>query len=578
MSITSIRHPEYNEYEALWEKYRYTYAGGQPFIDKYTKSFSKRETTTEFLARRASTYCPAHAKVAVNEIKDAICERLVDVVRIDGSTSYQEAIHGLGGGVDRKGSTMNGFISCDLLPELLSMGKVGVYIDRPPLVANPSRADETGIQPYVYIYRAEDIFAWDYDDHCGLVSILLRDDIYTKDATTGLPNGTTTRYRLLEKTPEGVDVSIYNAAGVETDTFTLALKEIPFVLFQIRQSLMTDIANYQIALLNLGSSDLSYAIKSNFPFYTEQFDPKEFMMNLMQAGSAEDANGETISAGTATEAGALKNNEINVGVAQGRKYPKGLDRPDFIHPSSEPLTASMAKQKDLQAEIRELVRLSVKALASSSGDTKAEDNKSVESGLACIGAELEKGERSIGIIWANYVSGTVPVIKYPKNYTLQTDAERQAEVAKLLELMPKLPSDELKKVVAKQIAQILVSHKVTYEELLAIDAEIDKAEVIITDPDVIIKDYEAGFVSTELASRLRGYPEGQVEQAKKDHADRILRIAMAQSSASGASLNASRGVDDADSEQDTAAREKTMSRETDLENSTADRTRGNADG
>ena len=576
MKILSIRHPRYNEMELEWKKFRLTYEGGRPFIDEYLQSFSRREDSIEFRARRDASYCPAHAKTAVNEIKDAISERLVDVTRIGGSSTYQRAIDGINGGVDRYGSTMNGFISCNALPELLSMGKVGVYIDRPVLDENASLAETSNAAPYLYTYDAEDILAWNYDDSCDLESLLLRETVYSKDKDTGLPDGTKTRYRLLQKNDGTIKVTFYNESGVEqiADEIILNMGMIPFAVFEIAQSLMTDIADYQIALLNLGSSDLSYAIKANFPFYTEQFDPRDLINNMLQAGDVEDTNGDTVSAGTSKEANTAKNNEVKVGVAQGRRYPKGVDRPDFIHPSSEPLTASMTKQKDLQAEIRELVRLSVKSLASSSAEGKQEDNRSVESGLACIGSELEKGERQIANVWAEYEKDQPAIIKYPRNYTLRSDAERRAEVDALIDLMPKLPSDTLKKAIALQAAEILVGHRATREDMDNIQDEIFSSEVIITDPEVIRADQEAGLVSTQLASTLRGYPEGEVAQAKIDHEDRLARIAIAQSEASIANLNASRGVDDMSTDNNEASDEKKESRDNTEKDTVKDRTRG----
>jgi len=281
----------------------------------------------------------------------------------------------------------------------------------------------------------------------------------------------------------------------------------------------------------LGSSDLSYAIKANFPFYAEQYDPRDFSTNMLMQGSVEDANGDTLSPGTGEEANTAKNREALVGNTSGRRYPKGADAPSFIHPSSEPLVASMSKQKDLQAEIRELTRLSVKSLASSSEGSKEQDNRSVESGLACIGAELEKGERQIADVWAMYEQATPAFIKYPKNYTLRTDAERRDEVEKLLTMMPKLPSEQLKKQIAKQIAYILVSHRVSPDEMEQIYTQIDDAQVVVIDPEEIRADLEAGILGNELASELRGYPKGEVEKATADHLARIIRIAEAQSKA-----------------------------------------------
>jgi len=303
---------------------------------------------------------------------------------------------------------------------------------------------------------------------------------------------------------------------------------------------------------------LSYAIKSNFPFYTEQFDSRDIAMNMLQSTEGD---------GTAEVAQTAKTNEIKVGAAQGRRYPKGLERPGFIHPSSEPLTASMAKQKELQDEIRQLCRLAVKSLASSGSETKQEDNRSVESGLASIGAQMERGERAIGDAWADYEKGQAPLVKYPKNYTLRTDSERRDEASELEKHITQIPSITMQKVIAKQISEILVGHRVSRETLGTIYSEIDSAEVIVTDPDVVRSDLEAGLVGTALASKLRGYPEGEVELAKIDHAERMARIVKAQ----GGALNSARGVSDG---AETSVDEKTVSRNTDEDSSTEPKIRG----
>ena len=52
------------------------------------------------------------------------------------------------------------------------------------------------------------------------------------------------------------------------------MTRIPFVLLDIGDSMIKDVVNHQIALLNLGSSDVNYALKSNFPFYIEQKDQR----------------------------------------------------------------------------------------------------------------------------------------------------------------------------------------------------------------------------------------------------------------------------------------------------------------
>jgi hypothetical protein len=83
----------------------------------------------------------------------------------------------------------------------------------------------------------------------------------------------------------------------------------------------------------------------------------------------------------------------------------------------------------------------------------------------------------------------------------------------------------------KEIASITMGYKVSEETLKKIHKEIDSNAILITDPDVIAQDIEQGLVSLETASKARGYPEGEVESAKKDRADRAAAVALAQSKA-----------------------------------------------
>jgi hypothetical protein len=83
----------------------------------------------------------------------------------------------------------------------------------------------------------------------------------------------------------------------------------------------------------------------------------------------------------------------------------------------------------------------------------------------------------------------------------------------------------------KEAARLSVNVDTDIKELQRINSEIDNVNVIITEHEDLISDLEAGLVGVEFASKLRGYPEGQVEQAKKDHAERAARIALAQSKA-----------------------------------------------
>ena len=170
----TFRHPEFNEKFTDWQKFRLTYDGGRVFIQEYLKKFGKREDTTAFNDRKNMTYSPSFAKASLNEIINAIYPRITDVTRQDGTTSYQEAVLR---DVDRKGSSMSSFIGQEVLAELLSIGKVGVFCDMPILSGQTVR-DQQDAHPYLYAYQAEDIFNWSVNREGGnliFTNLLLRD-------------------------------------------------------------------------------------------------------------------------------------------------------------------------------------------------------------------------------------------------------------------------------------------------------------------------------------------------------------------------------------------------------------------
>ena len=577
IKIQDMKHPDYTTMLALWGKYRCVFQGGQIFINKYLKSFSSREDHRDFNTRKELSYAPSHAKAALMELKNAIFQRMPDIKRSNGTQSYNEAIAGRNKGVDFNGNTMDSFIGRLVLPDLLSIGKVGIYVDRHPLPEQPSKADVQARPPYLYTYRAEDIRSWALESDTQLLThLLLHDTIDEVDKDTGLVTGTTSRFRLLEKTTGGIRVSFFDKDSKPLDGgFILSLAEIPFVLFELSHSLLTDIADHQIALLNLASSDMNYAIKGNFPFYVEQYDPIAEQAYLRQAIDEQSEDNEPLGEGTAGEAedaATAKNPAIRTGVAQGRRYSLGTESPRFIAPPTAPLEASMEKQEQIKREILQLVNLAVSTLrpARASAESKREDQKGLEAGLSYIGVELSYGERQIQQIWADYENEDInPSVAYPQYYSLRTEESRRKEAKELLELMPKLPSKISQKELAKEAAEILLGHRITDEQLQTVRKQIDNAKVIVIDPEVISMDLENGLVSAKTASKARLYPEGDFALAQKEHAERAAAIVAAQAGA------AARGNPDGDPDpKASGADEKTASRNTDLNVDQGDKTRG----
>jgi hypothetical protein len=573
MTICTIRHPDYASQFTHWCKWRLCYEGGENFKEEYLKKFSTRETDTDFLTRKEISYVPAFAKAAINDIKNSVFQRTSDIVRLKGTNSYQKAILGQDGGVNLRGATMDNFIGTEILPELLPIGKVGVYIDREPLQGE-TRLASNNRYPYLYHYRAEDILSWktsrtspsDFD------AVLLRDIEHAEDSSYGLPCSCTVKYRRVWIGEDGfVHIQFYDDKGEVSGTeIVLQLKKIPFVVFELTESLMADIADYQIAHLNLASSDINYGVKSGYPLYVEQSDMREMMGHLLQA-----SGGDT---GTAAEASAAKVADISVGAVTGRRYPKGNDAPQFIHPSSEPLKASMEKQEQLKQEVRLLVNLSLTNIRPkmASAESKSLDMAGLESGLSYIGLELEHGERKIAEHWAAYENkANDATIRYPEKYDLKTDAERREEAKSLKELLSSVPSITFKKIVAREISQTLIGHKVSNDELTTIETEIATAKTVISDPDQVDKSIIGGYLSKELGAELLGYPKGDVKVAEQEHRDRIMALAEAQAAKQGPAAAGARGNNDASADpKGDAVKEKAASRDTTHSAVPTDNTRG----
>lgn len=538
LDLSDLKHPEYSKSENDWIKWRLTYDAGDDFIDQYLKKFSSREENTEFNDRKIISYVPAFSTAAVDEVKDAIFQRIADVTRDGGSESYNKAVRGDAGGVDLSGTTMNSFIGRVILPELTSMQRVGIFIDMPELESE-TLATQQDKKPYIYYYKTEDILNWAKDPKKNtFTKLLLRDFIHTMDEETGLPNGFEIKYRLIHVIDGGVLVQFFNQDSEFLNEKFIDLPEIPFVVFELPHSLLKNIANYQIALLNLASSDIAYALKSNFPFYIEQYDPRVDNLYARPPSSETDTGVSIVEAGERTDAQTSKGYEVQVGTATGRRYPKGLDAPDFIHPSSEPLLASMKKQDELKKDIRILVKLNVSNLTPkmASGESKSFDERSLEAGLSAIGLELEHGERNIAKYWQWYedINGTVPTIKYPEKYSLQTNEDKRKEAKDLQESAKGHPSITYKKEIYKTTSTSLIGPNISKETMDQINGEIDAATIIVSDPEELSRDIELTLIDPEAASLAKGYPPGSVEKAKAAHAERVARIAESQMKARGA--------------------------------------------
>lgn len=496
-------------------------------------------------------------------------QRSPDIHRNGGNPNYQAVVAGREGGVDRQGSTMNAFMAKHVIPELLAMGRVGVYVDNDQYIGQ-TLADRKGKHPYFVKYCAENILNWRYNpaNPHELIAVLLQEH-YEEVNAYKLSMGVKTRYRYIVRDDNGdVVVQVFDDTGI-TISYSRQQTAFPFILSQLSQSLLRVTSHYQIALLNLCSSDMYYAWAMNFPIYTEMIDPLGFA-RLRETRTPE----EDRAAKEALYPGGVQNEyknatpttptpnelKIKVGTATGRLYAQGTERPAFIHPSTEPLKVSMEKEEQLKREIRQLTALAITQLEpmrQASAESRAFDNLGLEAGMSFIAQELEHIETQFANAFMSYFTDKKQAtIKYPEKYNLRSDEDRREEAKQLKELHQAVPSRTFFKEISKEIVNAMFKDKRSDDTLKAIYKEIDDSKVPTADPDILRSDHEAGLVSDRTASIGRGYDEDEYEQAAQDHAKRLARINAAQMDDAAA-----RGIKDQSGNPDAPKDEKRLSQD-----------------
>ncbi len=538
------RHPSYMDEWTDFEKFRLAYKGGRNFIERYMAKFSSKESDDDFENRKLLAYCPRFAASVINDIKNGIYQRTVDVTREGGSESYQQACRGLVGGVDLALSTMNSFIGTRVLEELLIIRRVGILVDNHNNLGVTVK-DKGNKHPYLGLYTGEAILNWQYEtleSERVLKAVLLEETVDTLD-DWGLPRSANVRYRLMERSDDGVTVTFFDSVGKIIDGVFLSLTRIPFTIIETPVSLMQDVADYQIALMNLENSDISFARVANFPLFYEWFDPKAEHTFKKPAGV-----GVT---GEVSDQVKSQTVQTEMGLTKGRRYPITVSQaPGFINPDPNTLRVSMEKGQQLRADIRLLVNLNLSNIhpSRSSAESKGIDKEGLESSLSYIGLMLQKAENEIAYHWSAFEGGKSAKITYPRSYNLKTDDERFEEADKIGKLMHKVPSNTFKKELARKLAHILVATDVTNETWDKIVAEINAAKSLTTDPDEILADVKEMLVSHELASELRGYPSGEATKAF-DEKQKLIEFTIATQGAADEARGGADGLGKSSSEE-----------------------------
>lgn len=524
--ITKLRHPLYTRLAPEWTRWRLAYEGGQEFIDAYLEKYSKREPKQDFDQRKKLAYNPAHTTRVVNTVRNSLTAKFSDIKRV-GDPRYVKAVTT---DVDLQNDTMNAFIGLRVVPMLLVQARRLVVIDAPPIEPGTTRLEDSGA-PYMWAVGAEDCLSWHLDEESGhLDRVLIREYVDVEDEDTGLVAAVRTQYRFMRYIEAGEEFGDYKGPGalvtiydgdnkVLDESFIAGLTRLPVVDMQLVQSLVQDIAAYQIALLNLASTDMSFLFRGNFPMYTQQYFPGRGSIKPRETKQP------TSPTSTVTRQDRESDEDLSGGQRHGAStgvaYSKDLERPGFIAPPTDNVRISMEKQKDLREEINILVDISLTSMAvkalEQSGKSKEMDRAGKEEGLMYVGQVLETGEREIAEIYHEFLGSNQKYdVRYPTDYRVRSQEDRNNEVAQLGTIKELVRSETYQKTVDKRIAQVAIQPFTDAATLQKIENEIDESEWFDESEKrstIIAADVTAQVLSPETATGLRGYDSSEATKA-----------------------------------------------------------------
>lgn len=551
------------------DKWRLCYDGGEDFREQYLSRRIAYESTgqggfrpnemesesfQDFQVRKEKTPIPTYAKREINKLKNKMIQRFCDIIYRGGSDDLKAAIRGEDKGVDNRGSSMNEFIGGDILPDLLVVGKIGVFVDFPVAPGkNLAEVKANRARPFLYTYKAEELKDLVRSDR-GDTSDWKYVSFYDRTYATGVVGETVEKcyYRAFWKDSifGKVQYQLYDETGKESGPqVELPLTEIPFVLLDVGNSLIADACSYQIQLLNLVSNDTAYCMQANYTFMIRQRDKQT--TGAFQTGGDEQS--------------------IKAGEKKGLYYDKGLDPPAFIAPPSKPIEASILMRQESKKEIQEIVSDSLQDVA---GTTEG-----IGAGLSFIGSRLQRGVQRCFDHWAAYesvaVAGrTVATITVPEQWIQRPVLDRIEECNQLAKLQFSVSSETAKKEAQKYIVNTLGKDVYPTEKVATIEKEIDEAAYCVGDPTMVVELKNAGIMSGETSALAVGCKPGEAAKALDDQAKRLAMATAAQ----GAETAGGRGNPDTKVDPQQTQLDKEASRNTDTKATTEPPVRGTAAG
>lgn len=530
-------HPSYDA--KLMRDLRAVVSRQNSFVAMYLERYSLRESAEMFAYRKKVTPNDPQPAIAYKKLCDAIRSYMPGIKRKGYTNIVSECLAGKREGVDGRGTSMTGFMSNQVLNEVVLMQMVGVFVNRGPAPSDLSEEVDAR-DPFFELFSRENIINWTQDEATGeFTDLLLRISvpIIENNFVTGYKEG----YKRYTIVPEGVLIRLFDekfeTSAVNDEIW--AIEKIPFCLIDFGSSQVERVLEIQKSLNNLVSSDLLFLYKVNYPLYTEQYDPALDMQNWggtqVEAAFVDDSDeNKTDTVENATTRHSRILNETDAGVTTGKKYAKGLDRPEFISPPVLHLQASNDKANQFRQAIDKALdvdSLNVRDVRASA-ESKNADRETLIGGIYNLFMELQRAEKTLLAHFSFYLSASTNNVSvdYPNTFDLRTQKERADSAKDKLEQRDNISSITARRKLTLEAIRDLQPFA-TEEEIKVYSDELEEQELLISAKH-LIEFVKEGAIPSELIVTSMGLDKKWGEVAKKEHAEKIAVVAAAQSSGS----------------------------------------------
>jgi len=264
-SVIDTRHPEWEEFSALWKKYRLAYLANEEYYTSTVDKFSTKESDEQWRGRIKKAYNALPCKNYVSKMQNMTWRKRYDYEYSADDAFVNELVQN---DVDGKGSSLFNYHVNSLLKWVPTYGRVWIYTAMHSFTGMITLEEqmEQGLNPYLITVSPENVVNWKYKENSqSEFDALLMKTVDEKINQWGFCDYKKV-YMLYR--PDGI--TKYDDEGNKLVEYGNTIGKVPFSLIDIGESFLSDIVRIACAAVNLASGNYNFLEKSNFPLLTQK--------------------------------------------------------------------------------------------------------------------------------------------------------------------------------------------------------------------------------------------------------------------------------------------------------------------